>query len=281
MGKEMMTDRKRGGAAPPALEVLGSGRCTCGVSASGAPASEIPACERVASRETGLASDLGARGWRDSPLASRPVVLFDFDGTLANTQPAIMRVVSEVLARRDIFLTEAQMLPLIGPPLEDGIRMVSNVGEDEALRIAAEYRELFAQTVTAVDIPLFPGTVELLDALAAAGKRMAVATSRLEASTMELLDDLGVTHFEAVCGRVPGVRQTKAESIAAALAVLGARPEDAVMVGDRMYDVLGATELGIPCIGVYSGAAAPGEHEEARAAAVCSDMFEVARVLGV
>lgn len=281
MGKEMMTDRKRGGAVPPALEVLGSERCTCGVSASGAPASEASAYERAASREAGVASDLGARRRREPSLASRPVVLFDFDGTLANTQPAIMRVVSEVLARRGIFLTEVQMLPLIGPPLEDGIRMVSSVGEDEALRIAAEYRTLFAQTVTAVDIPLFPGTVELLDALAAAGKRMAVATSRLEASTIELLGGLGVSHFEAVCGRVPGVRQTKAESIAAALAALGARPEDAVMVGDRIYDVLGAAELGIPCIGVYSGAAAPGEHEEARAAAVCSDMFEVARVLGV
>lgn len=244
-------------------------------------ASEMSACGGIASRGSGLTSDSDACGLFDPSLAARPAVLFDFDGTLANTQPAIMRVVSEVLARRDISLTEAQMLPLIGPPLEDGIRLVANVSEDEALRIAAEYRDLFARTVTAADIPLFPGTAALLDALAAAGKRIAVATSRLEASTAELVRDLGVTHFEAVCGRVPGVRQTKAESIAAALAALDVRPEDAVMVGDRMYDVLGAAELGIPCIGIYSGAAAPGEHEEAGAAAVCSDMFDVARVLGV
>lgn len=271
MGNEMMAGRKDDGGAVPALEVFGSVGRTRGASAG----------EGIAPHGSGLPSDSGACGLFDPSLAARPVVLFDFDGTLANTQPAIMRVVSEVLARRDISLTEAQVLPLIGPPLEDGIRLVANVSEDEALRIAAEYRDLFARTVTAADIPLFPGTAALLDALAAAGKRIAVATSRLEASTAELVRDLGVTHFEAVCGRVPGVRQTKAESIAAALAALDVRPEDAVMVGDRMYDVLGAAELDIPCIGIYSGAAAPGEHEEAGAAAVCTDMFDVARVLGV
>ncbi len=53
------------------------------------------------------------------------------------------------------------------------------------------------------------------------------------------------------------------------------------MVGDRMYDVTGAMELGIPCIGIYSGAAAPGEHEGAGAVAVCADMSQVGRVLGV
>ena len=190
-------------------------------------ASEMSAGEDIAPRGSGLTSDSDACGLFDPSLAARPVVLFDFDGTLANTQPAIMRVVSEVLARRDISLTEAQVLPLIGPPLEDGIRLVANVSEDEALRIAAEYRDLFARTVTAADIPLFPGTAALLDALAAAGKRIAVATSRLEASTAELVRDLGVTHFEAVRGRVPGVRQTKAESIAAALAALDVRPTDA------------------------------------------------------
>lgn len=220
-------------------------------------------------------------GFDGPSIDERPIVLFDFDGTVANTQPAIMRAVGAVLARHGYELGEDQLLPLIGPPLEIGIRLVTDMDEREALDVAAEYRELFSQTVTADDIPLFPGTLELLDALIAAGKRVAVATSRIESSTLDLIAALGLTQFDVVAGRVPGVRETKADSISAALAALGARPCDAVMVGDRMYDVAGAMELGIPCIGVYSGAAAPGEHEEAGAVAVCADMVQVGRVLGV
>ncbi len=125
-----------------------------------------------------------------------------------------------------------QLLPLIGPPLEVGIRLVTDMDEREALDVAAEYRELFSRTVTAEDIPLFPGTLELLDALVAAGKRIAVASSRIESSTVDLIAALGLTQFEVIAGRVPGIRETKADSISAALAALGARPCDAVMVGD-------------------------------------------------
>ncbi len=133
--------------------------------------------------------------------------------------------------------------------------------------------------------------MQVARSLTASGKRLAVATSRVEAPTCKLLDSLGVTQFEAVAGRIPGFRETKAQSIAAAavagripgfretkaqsiaaaLDALGATRADAVMVGDRMYDVRGAAELGIPCIGIYSGAAVPGELEEAGAVAACKD----------
>ena len=186
------------------------------------------------------------------PIHERPVVLFDFDGTVADTQPAIMRAVGTVLSHHGYELSEEQMLPLIGPPLEIGIKLVTDMGEQETQVVAAEYRALFERTVTPADIPLFPHTADLLDALAALGKRLAVATSRVEAPTCKSLDSLGVTQFDAVAGRIPGFRETKAESIAAALDALGATSADAVMVGDRMYDVRGAAELGIPCIGIYS-----------------------------
>ncbi len=195
------------------------------------------------------------------PIHERPVVLFDFDGTVADTQPAIMRAVGTVLSNHGYELSEEQMLPLIGPPLEIGIKLVTDMGEQEVQVVAAEYRALFERTVTPADIPLFPHTADLLDALAALGKRLAVATSRVEAPTCKLLDSLGVTQFEAVAGRIPGFRETKAESIAAALDALGATSADAVMVGDRMYDVRGAAELGIPWIGIYYGAAFHGELE--------------------
>lgn len=214
------------------------------------------------------------------PISERPVVLFDFDGTIADTQPAIIRAVGAVLARRGYHLSEEQLLPLIGPPLEVGIRLVADMDEREAEDIAREYRDLFNRTVTPEEIPPLPGAIELLDALLAQGRRIAVATSRIESSANDLLQMMGIAQFEVVAGRVPGVRETKADSIEAALRTLGARPSEAVMVGDRMYDVLGAAEHGVPCIGLYSGAAAAGELERAGALVSCSSMMDVGRALG-
>ncbi len=214
-------------------------------------------------------------------LASKPVVLFDFDGTVADTQPAIFRSVREVLSRRGYDLSDDQLRPLIGPPLEEGIRLVCDIDADGAREVAIEYRALFERTVTADEIPVFPGMRELLDALRSRGRRIAVATSRIESATKDLIAMLGVTQFHAIAGRVQGVRYSKAESISAALDLLDASPDQAVMIGDRKYDVLGAAALGIPCIGLYSGAAEDGELEGAGAVAVCRSIDEIASLLGV
>lgn len=214
-------------------------------------------------------------------LASKPVVLFDFDGTVADTQPAIFRSVREVLSRRGYDLSDDQLRPLIGPPLEEGIRLVCDIDADGAREVAVEYRALFERTVTADEIPVFPGMRELLDALRSQGRRIAVATSRIESATKDLIAMLGVTQFHAIAGRVPGVRYSKTESISAALDLLDASPDQAVMIGDRKYDVLGAAALGIPCIGLYSGAAEDGELEGAGAVAVCRSIDEIASLLGV
>lgn len=216
-----------------------------------------------------------------SALASKAVVLFDFDGTVADTQPAIFRSVREVLSRRGYDLSDDQLRPLIGPPLEEGIRLVCDIDADGAREVAVEYRALFERTVTADEIPVFPGMRELLDALRSRGRRIAVATSRIESATKDLIAMLGVTQFHAIAGRVPGVRYSKAESISAALDLLDASPDQAVMIGDRKYDVLGAASLGIPCIGLYSGAAEAGELEGAGAVAVCRSIDELASLLGV
>ena len=92
---------------------------------------------------------------------------------------------------------------------------------------------------------------------------------------------LGLTQFEAVIGRVHGVRYSKAESIEGALQALRVPARDAVMVGDRMHDVIGAREWEIPCIGLYSGAAYPGELEEAGAVATGHFVKELAQLLGL
>ena len=77
------------------------------------------------------------------------------------------------------------------------------------------------------------------------------------------------------------LREAKADSVRDALAALGATADDAVMIGDRFNDVEGAHAMGVPCIGIYSGAAAPGEHEAAGADAVVHSVAELAKLFAI
>lgn len=209
-----------------------------------------------------------------------PVVLFDFDGTLADTGPAVMRTARAVLRSYNIEPAEGDLRKMLGPPLTTGFRDVFGLSEAEAEACTAEYRARFAREVKPCDFPPLPGVPELLRALRAQGRRLAVATSRKHESASEMIDSLGWTLlFDAIMGMHEPERMTKSDSIRAALLALNARPEEAVMVGDRFHDVEGAHEVGVACIGVYTGAALPGEHDAAEAS--CSSMVEVAKLLGL
>lgn len=215
------------------------------------------------------------------PLSEYPVVLFDFDGTVADTQPAIFRVAMQIMRDHGYDPDPSKMLTMIGPPLEEGFSLVCGMDKAEARECADAYRDLFSRTVTPDEFPLMPGMRELLDALVASGRRLAVATSRMEESAQEMIASLGLTQFEAIIGRIHGVRYSKAESIEGALQALRVSARDAIMVGDRMHDVIGARGWEMPCIGLYSGAAYPGELEEAGAVATCHSVEELGHLLGL
>lgn len=93
--------------------------------------------------------------------------------------------------------------------------------------VADEYRAFFDE-LGPEEYPVFDGVPEFLDGLAARGKRMAVATSRMEAKCIDMVRELGLSQFEAVVGMNPSQgRETKADSVRDALAALGATAGDA------------------------------------------------------
>ena len=195
-------------------------------------------------------------------ICKRPVVLFDFDGTVADTGRAVMTSTRKTLAARGF--SEAQMGDLrrmIGPPLWKSFHDFYGFTREESLVVADEYRAFFDE-LGPEEYPVFDGIPELLDGLVAQGHRLAVATSRMEAKCIDMVDELGL-------------------SVRDALAALGATADDAVMIGDRFNDVEGAHAMGVPCIGIYSGAAAPGEHEAAGADAVVHSVAELAKLFAI
>ena len=226
----------------------------------------------VQTRRTTMAAD---------DFSCRPYVLFDFDGTLANTRPGIVSTAREVLSAWGMSEEEMGDLGrLVGPPFPAAFTQVYGMSEDEAREVAgryrARYRELGPETH-----PLFDGLAELLESLRASGRHLAVTTSKMRDTAVRFLQDDGVYElFDEVVGQVDPARADKAHLVEDSLAAFGCTADEAVMVGDRFYDVEGALANGVPCVGVYYGDTAPaGELERAGAAACARTVAELGRIL--
>ena len=106
-----------------------------------------------------------------------PCLIFDFDGTLADTRTGILATAQEVLRRMGLPpADEAALGATIGLPLRENFTRGAGLSEEEADRAVAIYREIF-ESVGVPAIVLFPGVAETLKELAARGIPMAVATS--------------------------------------------------------------------------------------------------------
>ena len=97
---------------------------------------------------------------------------------------------------------------------------------------------------------------------------------------MSICERFGFTQrLQTIVGSPIGADWQKADVIREVMRRLGLTEADKpsmLMVGDRKYDVLGAAECGLPCVGVeFFGYAAPGELAQAGAAAVVHTAAEL------
>lgn len=231
-------------------------------------------------------SDLDAGGPRGIErivdLAQRPCILFDFDGTLGNTTHSIVATAHTVLS--DFGMSEEEMgdlRRLIGPPFPQAYTEVYGLSEKDAATVTAHYRRLY-DACGPEAWPPFAGIPELLAQLQANGRHLAVASSKRQSLLERCVGDGKIAdYFETIEGKKNDTnKQTKADTIQAAIDKLGFTAGQAVMVGDRHYDVEAAKQVGMPCIGVYFGDTAPaGELEEAGAITVVHSVAQLGRIL--
>ena len=207
-------------------------------------------------------------------------VLFDFDGTVFDTVEGITKSIQYALRKhgRDAELEELRCFA--GPPLVDKFMEVYGVSKEEAEQLVTDFRERYVPIGVYESRP-FPGIRELLEALHAAGKKVAIATSKPQTLAELLLERAGLRElFDVVVGSGVGVNNdAKWQIVTRAMELCGSEPENCVLVGDTKYDVEGAKKCGIPCVGVRWGYAAEGELEAAGAAVIAGTVEEVVRVL--
>lgn len=193
------------------------------------------------------------------------VILFDFDGTLADSSRGIARCLHETLAAFSIPDGGVEPAAFIGPPLAWSLPHYYGLDAERTEAVINHFQALYAAGGKH-EADLYEGIPETLDALHRRGYRLGVATSKPQIFACELLEHFGIEpYFSVVSGSQLSEEGTKADRIREALAALGASPIDAVMVGDRCHDVLGASEVGLPTVGALWGFGSAAELRESGA----------------
>ncbi len=195
-------------------------------------------------------------------------ILFDLDGTLTDAAPGITNSIKYALNKFGIQEPGEQRLrKCLGPPLITSFSEIFGLSEQNAEKAVEYYREYFKPRGI-YENEVYAGIPELLNELKAQEKTLIVATSKPEPFAKTILEHFGLDgYFALIAGsNLDNTRSRKSQVIDYALETLGINDrENAVMVGDREHDIIGAKETGLRSIGVLYGYAAPGELESAGA----------------
>ena len=217
----------------------------------------------------------------------RDYILFDLDGTLTDPKEGITKSVQYALDHYGIHVEDLDsLIPFIGPPLMDSFEEFYGFSPRQAREGVQVYREYFTDRGWREN-EVFPGIPQMLGKLKAAGKKLYVATSKPEVFALRILDHFGLTeYFDGVGGAdLEETRTKKADVIRytlkkAGISLEGENREQAVMVGDREHDILGAKAVGIDSVGVLYGYGSREELTGAGASALAERPEDLVFLLG-
>lgn len=191
-------------------------------------------------------------------------ILFDLDGTIADSAPGITASLGYMFEQMGLPVPDPDELRLwVGPPILESFRLRAGMTPEESAQALAIYRQHYLEHAGSGS-PIFDGIPAVLRAIHDSGTPLALATSKPEFPASVILDHGNLTaNFRVISGSsIDEIRSAKKDVIAEALTrfgMIGVDTSRPVMVGDRDYDVQGAAAHGIPTIFVNWGYSEAGE----------------------
>jgi phosphoglycolate phosphatase len=188
------------------------------------------------------------------------LIVFDWDGTLIDSPAAIVECIQQ--AARDMGLEvpdRERASHVIGLGLQASLRhAVPDLPRARMMEFVASYRREFLAREDRMQ--LFPGMVDLLDALRARGHALAVATGKSRQGLERALDACGLRPYFAA-SRCADESEPKPHPamLHELLRELDAAPAQALMIGDTSHDLLMASAAGVDALAVCYGAHAEAD----------------------
>lgn len=205
-------------------------------------------------------------------------LFFDLDGTLTDPLPGITKCIQHALIGLDLPSPPAESLRwCIGPPLKESFATL--LGPEKAHlaeKALVEYRERFS-AIGIFENVVYAGIADTLNELKRHGHNMHVATSKPTIYAERIIDHFGLKrYFHSIDGsELDGTRSDKTGLIAHLLERESICPNDAVMIGDREHDILGARKNNVRALGVLWGYGTLEELQEAGADACVANPPEL------
>jgi phosphoglycolate phosphatase len=187
-------------------------------------------------------------------------IAFDLDGTLVDTAPDLIGTLNYILAEEGIApLPFESARPFIGHGarrlLEKGLHAQGHAVEEARLdALLARFIAHYGGRSAELSRP-YPGVVQALTELKAAGARLSVCTNKLTGLSIPILEALGLApFFDSIIGAdLAPAPKPDPRHLMTAVETAGGRIDRAVMVGDASTDAGAARAAGAHLILVSFG----------------------------
>jgi phosphoglycolate phosphatase len=208
-------------------------------------------------------------------------LLFDLDGTLTDPKEGIIAsfvYALDKLGRADLGLTDLDWC--IGPPLRDSFVVLLDSTDPALLEEAVGYFRQYFSLTGLFENFVYPDIEETLQILSQNFK-LVIATSKPTVYARQILERFNLSkYFEAIYGcELDGRNSHKRELIGLILEQEKLLPAQAIMIGDREHDILGAKGNGVIAGGVTYGYGSADELTRAGAAYLFHKPLEIPKVL--
>ena len=184
-------------------------------------------------------------------------VLFDLDGTFADTAPDLGRAVNIMRAARGldpVALAETRQVTSLGARGLLGVGFGMNPEHADYAAMREEFLQIYENNLCC-DTRLFPGIAELVDRLESDGLRWGIVTNKAERFALPLMRQLGYA-TRAACiigGDTTGHMKPHPAPLLAAAGILELPPATCIYVGDDERDIAAGKAAGMPTIAVRFG----------------------------
>ena len=210
------------------------------------------------------------------------LIIFDFDGTLADTRGLIVKTMQQTLEALGLeSRTDDQCASMIGLPLKQAFTDLIPMSDEIGEQCAATYRRIFNENNAVYTVPVFPRVLETLHQLHEKGYTLTIASSRSHRSLMEFVEDM---HLDEVIPYILGaddVTEAKPnpEPALKTLEAFHCTPDEAMVVGDTWYDIEMGKRAGVKTCGVTYGNGTREEFIQAGADYLVDDFGELLSIV--
>lgn len=211
------------------------------------------------------------------------LIIFDFDGTLADTTATILATYRMAIAEIGAdSRTDAECRATIGLPLKEVFRQLfPGFSEEQLNNCVSTYRRIFNENKQTLIPCLYPGVEDTLNRLADIGIKMAIASSRSRESLVEFCEKCSIIKYFSLILGADDVTRAKPnpEPVLITLERLNQKADKAVVVGDMPVDIAMGKGAGCRTVGVTYGNSSCCELEEAGANHILNSFPELTDVI--